>query len=40
MRAYSHYLKLVNRPEPRVQPLVAQVKGELARLVGEEARRR
>jgi hypothetical protein len=24
-----------NRPEPRVQPLVAQVRQELARLVGE-----
>ena len=39
VRAYSHYLKLVNRPEPRAQPLVAQVKAELARLVGEEGGR-
>jgi hypothetical protein len=35
VRAYTHYLALVNRPEPRVQPLVAQVREELARLVGE-----
>jgi tetratricopeptide (TPR) repeat protein len=36
VRAYTHYLKLVNRPEPRIQPLVAEVRQELARLVGEE----
>jgi hypothetical protein len=36
VRAYTHYLALVNRPEPRVQPFVAQVRRELARLVGEE----
>jgi eukaryotic-like serine/threonine-protein kinase len=36
VRAYTHYLKLVNRPEPRVQPLVADVRKELARLVGED----
>jgi serine/threonine-protein kinase len=35
VRAYTHYLALVNRPEPRVQPLVEQVREELARLVGE-----
>jgi tetratricopeptide (TPR) repeat protein len=35
-RAYTHYLELVNRPEPRVQPLVAQVRGELGRLVAAE----
>ena len=39
VRAYTHYLKLVNRPEPRVQPLVAEVRQELARLVGEMPRR-
>jgi tetratricopeptide (TPR) repeat protein len=38
VRAYSHYLKLVNRPEPRVQPLVAEVRQELARLVGEASK--
>jgi eukaryotic-like serine/threonine-protein kinase len=36
MRAYTHYLALVNRPEPRVQPLVAQVREELGRLVAAE----
>ncbi|MDF3052631.1 MAG: protein kinase [Geminicoccaceae bacterium] len=35
VRAYTHYLRLVNRPEPRVQPLVAEVRRELARLVSE-----
>jgi hypothetical protein len=35
VRAYTHYLALVTRPEPRVQPLVTQVREELARLVGE-----
>jgi hypothetical protein len=35
VRAYTHYLALVNRPEPRVQPLVEQVREELTRLVGE-----
>jgi tetratricopeptide (TPR) repeat protein len=35
VRAYTHYLALVNRPEPRVQPIVMQVREELARLVGE-----
>jgi hypothetical protein len=40
VRAYTHYLALVNRPEPRVQPLVAQVRKELALLVSEEAVRR
>ena len=35
VRAYTHYLALVNRPEPRVQPVVMQVREELARLVGE-----
>jgi hypothetical protein len=39
VRAYTHYLKLVNQPEPRVQPLVAQVREELARLVGEASNR-
>jgi serine/threonine-protein kinase len=37
VRAYTHYLALVNRPEPRVQPLVAQVRQELGRLVGESS---
>jgi len=37
VRAYTHYLALVNRPEPRVQPVVKQVREELARLVGETA---
>jgi len=36
VQAYTHYLALVNRPEPPVQPLVAEVRQELARLVGEE----
>jgi hypothetical protein len=35
VRAYTHYLRLVNRPEPRVQPLVAEVRRELARLVSK-----
>jgi predicted negative regulator of RcsB-dependent stress response len=35
VRAYTQYLKLVNRPEPRVQPIVAEVREELAQLVGE-----
>jgi hypothetical protein len=35
VRAYTHYLGLVNQPEFRVQPLVKQVRQELARLVGE-----
>jgi hypothetical protein len=35
VRAYTHYLKLVNRPEPRIQPLISEVRTELARLVGE-----
>jgi tetratricopeptide (TPR) repeat protein len=39
VRAYTHYLKLVNRPEPRVQPLIKQVREELARLVGEASER-
>jgi tetratricopeptide (TPR) repeat protein len=38
VRAYTHYLALVNRPEPQVQPLVAQVRQDLARLVGEVPR--
>jgi hypothetical protein len=36
VRAYTHYLALVNRPEPQVQPLVAQVREELGRLVAAE----
>jgi len=35
VRAYTHYLSLVNRPEPRIEPLVTQVRAELAALVGE-----
>ena len=35
VRAYTHYLALVNRPEPRIEPLVSQVRAELAALVGE-----
>jgi serine/threonine-protein kinase len=37
VRAYTHYLALINRPEPRIQPLVTQVRAELAALVGERA---
>jgi tetratricopeptide (TPR) repeat protein len=36
VEAYTRYLALVNRPEPKVQPLVAEVRQELAKLVGEE----
>jgi serine/threonine-protein kinase len=35
VRAYRHYLALVNRPEPRIEPQVTQVRAELAALVGE-----
>jgi tetratricopeptide (TPR) repeat protein len=37
VRAYTHYLALVNRPEPRIQPIVNQVRQELGRLVGENS---
>jgi hypothetical protein len=37
VRAYTHYLALVNRPEPRIQPIVNQVRQELGRLVGESS---
>jgi eukaryotic-like serine/threonine-protein kinase len=36
VQAYTHYLALMNRPESSVQPLVAEVRQELARLVGEQ----
>jgi serine/threonine-protein kinase len=35
LRAYRHYLALVNRPESRIEPQVIQVRAELAALVGE-----
>ncbi len=35
IRAYNRYLELMADPEPAVQPVVDEVKQELARLVGE-----
>ena len=40
VRAYTHYLGLLNQPEPRMQPVVKEVREELARLVGETSERR
>jgi serine/threonine-protein kinase len=36
VRAYQHYLALRPNPEPRVRPEVERVRGELARLLGEQ----
>jgi tetratricopeptide (TPR) repeat protein len=39
IRAYSRYLELRPDPEPAVQPVVDEVRAELARLVGEQPKR-
>ena len=38
IEAYRHYLALRTDPEPSLQPQIEQVRAELARLVGENAK--